>query len=531
MKYILKNVNTVFWKEYCLEVEIMLNLLLFAFCIGLSVAAEFWGGYGAWTLVISLTTLGLWLTAAKRHDNIVTIEPFQPYFGHLNEFRRFYSGSMYDDCAKWLAKYEKHRVIAFSLPLRTYVSILDPAYIELIWTAEFESAEKSDFFNEKYEPLFGNGIFNADGKIWRKHRKIASQIFTMRSLKGHMFECFINTTKDFMEKISEMTNKGNKAIDISDMFGRLTLEAFTFMAFGAEVPCIRKAPEVLEFPKAFDAAFVICSRRWLNPLFKLESWLNIGKEKELKQHVKVVNKFVSDVIAQRKDMKYRDELAKRYDLISSFLQDKEHQMTEKELRDITINFITAGRDTTASLLTWTCYELAMHPDICDKVRKEVVSLCGDDADDFMSFDQVTKMTYLEAVLFETLRLHPSVPVLLRFATRDIHLPGGEIIRKGEGVVINAYALARLDKFWKDPLKFDPTRFLDQTYSPAQYPYFNLPPRLCLGKHVAIMETKIAIAKLAMKYNFKLKEGQSFVPTFSATMQLKEGMKMHFIPRT
>ncbi|ETO14621.1 oxygen binding protein, partial [Reticulomyxa filosa] len=154
----------------------------------------------------------------------------------------------------------------------------------------------------------GDGIFNTDGKIWKKHRAIASRIFTMRSLKDHMFECFLNTSDDFMAKLSELTGEAKssdekdlQSINISDMFARLTLEAFTFIAFGVNVECIKKAPEILEFPKSFDAAFVICTRRWLDPLYKVKRALNIAEERELNHHVSVVNKFVDDIITQRKN--------------------------------------------------------------------------------------------------------------------------------------------------------------------------------------------------------------------------------------
>jgi len=211
------------------------------------------------------------------------------------------------------------------------------------------------------------------------------------------------------------------------------------------------------------------------------------------------------------------------------------------VRDIAINFIIAGRDTTASLLAWTCYELALNPDIGEAILKEINSVVGTSTKNEtesnsnelpLTFEQMSKMNYLEAVLLETLRLHPSVPSLLRFAQEDIRLPEGEIIRKGDGIIVFTFALARLEKLWPNPSKFDPTRFLNlkEPYPANYYPFFNIQPRLCLGKHVALMECKIAIAKIITKYHVKLKEGQKFIPVFSATLQMKEGIEMFFLPR-
>jgi cytochrome P450 len=106
---------------------------------------------------------------------------------------------------------------------------------------------------------------------------------------------------------------------------------------------------------------------------------------------------------------------------------------------------------------------------------------------------------------ESLRLHPSVPTLIRFAVEDIECPEGEIIRKGDGVIIYCYGLSRLPNWFENPTQFNPLRFFNQekVFDPSHYPYFNIMPRLCLGKHVALMEAKIAIAKILVKYKLQL----------------------------
>ncbi|ETO15861.1 hypothetical protein RFI_21503 [Reticulomyxa filosa] len=227
----------------------------------------------------------------------------------------------------------------------------------------------------------------------------------------------------------------------------------------------------------------------------------------------------------------RDELAERYDLLSLYAKEIPN-ISMKELRDNAINFIIAGRDTTAILLTWTCYELCMNPEVQDRVFEEVMSVCSKEDGELLTYEKVQQLKYLEAVLLESLRLHPSVPTLIRFALEDIECPHGEIIRKGDGVIIFCYGLSRMPKLWKDPLQFNPSRFYNQEkgYEPSYYPYFNILPRLCLGKHVALMEAKIAIAKILMKYQLQLKKGQTFNPVFSATLQLEKGMDIFFIPR-
>ena len=91
-------------------------------------------------------------------------------------------------------------------------------------------------------------------------------------------------------------------------------------------------------------------------------------------------------------------------------------------------------------------------------------------------------------------------------------------------------MGRMPWLWENPLTFDPTRFEKETFTPSQYPAFNIPPRLCLGKHVALLEAKIAIIRLLSKYKIVPIEGQDINYIFSVTNQMKDGFKVKLVPR-
>lgn len=109
------------------------------------------------------------------------------------------------------------------------------------------------------------------------------------------------------------------------------------------------------------------------------------------------------------------------DILSRFLIDSENdpeKMTDKYLRDITLNFIIAGRDTSANTLTWFFYILCKHPYLQDKVAHDVRRATGSEdnisAEEFvesMTEEALDRMHYLHAALTETLRLYPAVPVV------------------------------------------------------------------------------------------------------------------------
>ncbi|ETO31038.1 electron carrier protein, partial [Reticulomyxa filosa] len=273
---------------------------------------------------------------AKVHDNITPALPvsWSFYAGHLRTLLTQIDKNLYETCAEYMTKdCQNLRLVSFSIPLQNFVVITDPKYVDFLFTQKFDSIIKSSLFNERFEPMLGNvmlffnfvllklflitqqkkkkglkGLFfflcikKKKKKRKMKHRQIASKIFTVRSLKDHMFKCFMATTDEFLLKMEELRcdeASELRSVNISDMFARLTLEAFTYIAFGVKVDCIATAPKVLEFPQAFDGAFACLAYRLLDPFYLVKKWLNVGKEKELKKHIQIVNDFAYNIIQKR----------------------------------------------------------------------------------------------------------------------------------------------------------------------------------------------------------------------------------------
>merc|ERR1712013_298084 len=220
----------------------------------------------------------------------------------------------------------------------------------------------------------------------------------------------------------------------------------------------------------------------------------------------------------------------------TFFLNDDPTVTDSELRDVALNFIIAGRDTTAQLLSWFTYLVLQKENaaVLAKVYAEIDALFGADGTANLDYSTVNSCSYLECCFLETLRLRPSVPHLVRYAKVDIALPGkeGHIIRKGDRIFVPTYAMGRMAWLWKEPLVFRPERFADdkQKFSPAQYPAFNIPPRLCLGKHVALLEAKVAIVKLFSQYTLEEVPGQEVTYEFSVTNQRRNGFKGKMTPR-
>lgn len=211
-------------------------------------------------------------------------------------------------------------------------------------------------------------------------------------------------------------------------------------------------------------------------------------------------------------------------------------MPDRELIDIVLNFLIAGRDTTACWLSWTFFELSQRPEIVQLLRQEVKDKIGvvpSSNDD--SLESMSKLPYLQAVVTEVLRLHPSVPVEIKFAESNDQLPDGTKISKGTAVLFSPFAMGRDARLWDKPEVFDPSRWLSETgsfsdVSTFAFPVFNAGPRICLGKMLAYLEVKLLTTKLLDVFDFEqpVMHNGSYLSTI--TLPIKNGLPMRAIPR-
>lgn len=204
-----------------------------------------------------------------------------------------------------------------------------------------------------------------------------------------------------------------------------------------------------------------------------------------------------------------------------------------------MNFMIAGRDTTANLLSWATYCIAQHPEVRDRVEAEVDAVLGaaspgasgssaGPAGDGPSYEQATKeMPFLHATCQETLRLYPSVPKDGKYAVADDVLPNGVKIRKGDLVAYLPYAMGRSERLWPNALDFMPERFLGEGSRPSHYKFtaFQAGPRRCLGMDMAYLEAQTLLAIIHQRYRFKVVPGSEITPERNITLRMKNGLPM------
>lgn len=173
---------------------------------------------------------------------------------------------------------------------------------------------------------------------------------------------------------------------------------------------------------------------------------------------------------------------------------------------------TAGTDTTSSTVEWAIAELIRHPNILARVQDEIDSVVGRDR--LLTEIDLTKLTYLQAVIKETFRLHPSTPLSLpRIAAESCEINGYHI-PKGSTLLTNVWAIARDPEQWQEPLVFRPERFLpggekggvDVRGTDFELIPFGAGRRICAGMSLGLRMVQLLTASLIHAFNWELPEG-------------------------
>ncbi|KAJ4772014.1 Cytochrome P450 [Rhynchospora pubera] len=203
----------------------------------------------------------------------------------------------------------------------------------------------------------------------------------------------------------------------------------------------------------------------------------------------------------------------------------EEKLSEDDMVAVLWEMIFRGTDTTALLTEWAMAELILHPTVQSKLRAEIDSVVGstgsiNDAD-------VAQMPYLQAVVKETLRVHPPGPLLswARLSTDDIQLSNGMVVPAGTTAMVNMWAITHDDSIWSNPEKFDPARFMvseggvdvDVRGGDLKLAPFGAGRRVCPGKNLGLVTVSLWIARLVQRFEWG--------PVDSSPIDLSEVLKL------
>ncbi|XP_075186850.1 cholesterol 24-hydroxylase-like [Anomaloglossus baeobatrachus] len=447
-------------------------------------------------------------------------------FGHSPTIIKLMRNNMviYDTFLEWAEKYGP--VIRVNGLHNVMVLIISPEGVK-----EFLMSPKytKDPFYKRIENLFGTRfmgkglVTDRDYDHWHKQRRIMDPAFSRTYLIGLM-GTFNEKAEDLVDTLGDKAD-GKCQVGMHDMLSRLTLDVIAKVAFGMELNSLHN--DQTPFPRAISTVMkgMIETR---NPL----AMVLPGKQafiRDVKENINLLRKTGQECIKRRmKAIQEGDDIP--VDILTQILKGAELEdgCNQEDLIDNFVTFFIAGQETTANQLSFAVMELARNPEILTRVQTEVDEVIGSKRD--IEYEDLGKLQYLSQTLKETLRLYPTAPGTSRVLEEEMVIEGVRIPPRTT-LMFNSYIMGRMEKFFHDPLVFNPDRFHPDAPKPG-YAYFpfSLGPRSCIGQVFAQMEAKVVMAKLLQRFEFELVEGQTFKILDTGTLRPLDGVICKLRPR-
>lgn len=419
----------------------------------------------------------------KRHEK--EINPFQALYYARNDLLSIWDKEAFE------LEFMSQKV------LKQYVFVANsPDTIRYVMVENKDNYErKSPQMIRALKPLLGDGLFISDGKTWASRRKIQTPLFD----NAHV-QMYSKTMVSTIEEMSDSwKNLGDGAeIEVHTEMGKLAAEIIARTLFGEKLGAENSGAVV----EAFADYQSVVKQMALSNFLGLPDWLpnvnaKIGKAR---RSAKTIHGAVDAIIALAEKGGHEGTMVAEL-IKANRSEDGLDVMTREQIRNEIIVLFMAGHETTANVLSWTWYLISQSPDVEKKLHDELDSVLNGRLPEYAD---VENLKYTRAILDETMRLYPPVPILSRQALKEDTIRGKKV-PAGSIMLIVPWLIQRHKKFWKDPDHFIPERFMPGAEKPKKFTYlpFSAGPRVCIGKSFGITESVLAIAIIAQHFRLTL----------------------------
>ncbi|KAK7682024.1 hypothetical protein QCA50_014988 [Cerrena zonata] len=398
---------------------------------------------------------------------------------------------------------------------QTIFMLADANLFKVVVGSRFQFPKPYELYNGL--SFWGENLVVSEGDGWKRHRKISAPAFSESNNKlvwqetiSVMQELFDNVWGDQEQIVMD------HALHLPFMIALFVIGA---AGFGRKMSWNdTRAPPTghkMNFQDALEHSSANIPLKALFPTWMLR----------LTERGRKINIAYEEIEKYMLEMVYEGKIARasggsRHDLFSKLLEASEGDMTgEKALTETEVIsnifvFLFAGHETTAHTLCFAFALLALYPDEQERLLEEVIKYTP--GDKLPMYEDAHSMTYLTAVINETLRLYPPVVAVPKRAAEDTTLvttnhAGDSIsvaIPKGSLIALNFCALHYNPKYWENPHAFNPSRFLGDWPRDAFMP-FSAGARSCIGRRFAELESMVVLAMIIKNYKITIKEEPQF----------------------
>ncbi|CAN6585073.1 unnamed protein product [Malus baccata var. baccata] len=358
-------------------------------------------------------------------------------------------------------------------------------------------------------------VFAPYGPRWRLLRKISS----VHLFSGKALDDLKHVRQEEVGVLAHgLASAGSKPVNLAQLLNVCTVNALGRVMVGRRLfgnGMGGEDPKADEFKSMVVEMMVLAGVFNIGDFIPSLEWLDLqGVAGKMKKLHKRFDAFLTAIVEEHK----RSRGGKHVDMLTTLLSLKEDadgegaKLTDTEIKALLLNMFTAGTDTSSSTVEWAIAELLRHPKILAQLQQELDQVVGRDR--LVTESDLPNLTYLQAVIKETFRLHPSTPLSLpRMATESCEINGFHI-PKGATLLVNVWAISRDPDQWSEPLEFRPERFMSGGEKPNvdvrgndfEVIPFGAGRRICAGMSLGLRMVSLMTATLVHGFDWTLADG-------------------------
>lgn len=377
--------------------------------------------------------------------------------------------------------------------------------------------DKPERFRRAMMPLLGDGLLGSRNDVNARHRPLIRPQFKKKAL----LETTARTAVEHCRMFAGQWQDG-ATVDVYAQMMRLVMLNVATDVFGRNV-----SAQAATFGDALNEA-ISEFNVGVGARIQALAMLPVPSRRRYLAAIARMDEAFGEILDEHRAMEQRPD-----DWVSALLDcryDDGGPLSDRQIRDEAINLLMAGTETTGSALTWTFHLLSEHPDVYERMLREIDDALQGHAP---TVEDLPRLTYAMRVFKESMRIYPPVYMFSREAAQDI-VADGYLVPKGANVLFSPYLLHHRADYFPDPERFDPDRFSPERERqiPAHaYMPFATGHRICIGNNHALINGLLMIVALSQRVTFEREPTHAVATEPKLTLRPRGGMPMTVRERT
>ncbi|MEM9057532.1 MAG: cytochrome P450, partial [Pseudomonadota bacterium] len=391
---------------------------------------------------------------------------------------------------------------------RSILLVNSPELARNILTDPLGIFPKNDLMTGALAPLVGDSIFVSSGERWRRQRAMIDPAFSHMRI-NHAFASMAAAVDDY-EALLEQRAESGEWFSLDLAMSHLTADVICRTIFSTPLSS-DTVQDVFDAFTEFERS-VASVNLW--QLIFGKPWADVKQPARVLDACERIRRQIGRFV----DPRLAPDAPRIDDIVSALIDardaDSGEGFTREELIDQIGVLFLAGHETTASVMTWIFFILAVRPDVGARMREEIAAVAGDGP---VTFNQVKRLSYVRNVFREALRLYPPITFIPRVAAEATQI-GDYRVKRGAMIMISPWTAHRNAALWDNADRFDPDRFAKARENEARGAFmsFGLGPRVCVGAAFATVESGLILARLVRRFDIDIAEPDAVRPVARLT---------------